>query len=73
MANGYWMTTWFVKFRTKSFKARMRTAEQMSAGYKHIKAEVLSDLKVMEVMGYDTERTGTFDIKHWNEGYGGKI
>ncbi|KAF8853479.1 hypothetical protein BDZ45DRAFT_806581 [Acephala macrosclerotiorum] len=66
MANGYWMTTWFVKFRMKSFKARMRTPEQMSAGYKHIKAEVLSDLKVTEVMGYDTERTGTFDIKHWN-------
>lgn len=71
MANGYWISTWFVKFRTISYKARQRTPEEMLGGYKAIGKEVLSDLRLQKVEYDDTEVLvkGTFDIRHWNDNY----
>jgi hypothetical protein len=69
MANGYWMSTWFIEFRTRSYKARQRTAQEMG-DYKGIKREVLSDLRLQKMEYEDLEvlAKGT-DIRHWNDNY----
>lgn len=72
VANGYWASTWFVKFRTISYKARERTPQEMSAGYRGIKREILSDIRLQKVEYDDTEmlrksRLDYLNIKHWNE------
>ncbi|KUJ23951.1 uncharacterized protein LY89DRAFT_712907 [Mollisia scopiformis] len=73
MANGYWVATWFVKFRTTAYKARQRTPQQMQAGYKGIKKEVLSDLRLEKVDYEDTEvltsTKGQIEIQHWQDNY----
>lgn len=70
MANGYWVTTWFVRFREISYKARRRTAQQMG-DYKGIKTEVLSDLRVQEMEYGDIEVLiqAPSEIRHWNDNY----
>ncbi|KAE9366084.1 hypothetical protein N431DRAFT_517164 [Stipitochalara longipes BDJ] len=68
LANGYWVVTWFVKFRTVAYKARERTPEQMSS-YKGIVKEVRSDFKVDKVEYDDIEvliNSGS-EIRHWND------
>jgi hypothetical protein len=71
IANGYWIATWFVKFRTTSYKVRQRTPQQMQAGYKGIKKEVLSDIRLSKVEYEETESLtkGQMDIQHWNDPY----
>ncbi|PMD53700.1 uncharacterized protein K444DRAFT_144369 [Hyaloscypha bicolor E] len=68
LANGYWVVTWFVKFRTVGYKARERTRLQMSQ-YKGIIAEVRSDFKVDKVKYDDTEMlvNSRSEIRHWND------
>ena len=68
LANGYWIVTWFVKFRTVAYKARQRTPEQMSS-YKGIVKEVRSDFKVDKVEYDDTEVliSSGAEIRHWND------
>ncbi|KAH8781508.1 hypothetical protein F5882DRAFT_144510 [Hyaloscypha sp. PMI_1271] len=68
LANGYWVVTWFVKFRTVGYKARERTQLQMSQ-YKGIIAEVRSDFKVDKVKYDDTEMlvNNRSEIRHWND------
>jgi hypothetical protein len=70
-ANSYWMTTWFVKFRTTSFKKRQRTPQQMNAGYRAIGKEVMSDFKLQKVDHDDTERLtqDPVEVRHWNDSY----
>jgi hypothetical protein len=68
LANGYWVVTWFVKFRTVAYKARERTPLQMSQ-YKGIVAEVRNDFKVDKVKYDDTEvliSSGS-EIRHWDD------
>lgn len=67
LANGYWVVTWFVKFRTLAFKARERTSLQMS-GYKGILKEIRNDFRAEKVEDDDTEVliNGTSEIGHWN-------
>jgi len=69
-ANGYWMTTWFIEFRTRSYKARQRTAQEIGE-YKGIKREVLSDLRLRKVEHEDNEMLidGASEIRHWNDVY----
>jgi hypothetical protein len=68
LANGYWVVTWFVRFRTVGYKARERTQLQMSR-YKGIIAEVRSDFKVDKVKYDDTEMlvNNRSEIRHWND------
>jgi hypothetical protein len=68
LANGYWIVTWFVKFRAVAYKARERTPLQMSQ-YKEIWKEIRSDLKVDKVGDDDTEVliSSQSEIRHWNE------
>jgi hypothetical protein len=68
LANGYWVVTWFVKFRTVGYKARERTRLQMCQ-YKGIIAEVRSDFKVDKVKYDDTEMlvNSRSEIRHWND------
>jgi len=70
LANGYWVVTWFVKFRTNAYKVRERTSLQKSR-YKGILAEVRSDFKVDKTEYDDTEVliTGQFETRHWNDDY----
>ncbi|TVY84822.1 hypothetical protein LSUE1_G002097 [Lachnellula suecica] len=70
MANGYWMTTWFVTFRKSSYKARWRTQQEMG-DYKGIKKEILSDLRLPKAESDDTERLtgGPTEITHWDDSY----
>lgn len=71
MANGYWVATWFVKFRTVSYKARLRTPQQMRS-YKGIWREILSDLRVQKMEHDDTEMLikRRLNIRHWDEKHG---
>jgi hypothetical protein len=64
------MTTWFIEFRTRSYKARQRTAQEIG-DYKGIKREVLSDLRLRKVEHEDTEMLidGASEIRHWNDVY----
>ena len=78
LANGYWINVWFVKFRTISYKARLRTPTQMLAGYKAIGKEVLSDLRLPKEGEEDTEvliprEVAQVDIEHWNDKYSMKM
>jgi hypothetical protein len=68
LANGYWVVTWFVKFRTVAYKARERTPLQMSR-YKGIGKEIMSDFRVNKVEDDDTEVliNGQSEIRHWND------
>jgi hypothetical protein len=68
LANGYWVVTWFVKFRTIAYKARERTPLQMSR-YKGIGKEIMSDFRVDKVEEDDTEVliNGQSEIRHWND------
>ncbi|PMD34718.1 hypothetical protein L207DRAFT_516867 [Hyaloscypha variabilis F] len=68
LANGYWIVTWFVKFRSVAYKARQRTPEQMSS-YKGIIKEVRNDFKVDKVDYDDTEVliSSGAEIRHWND------
>ena len=68
LANGYWVVTWFVKFRTVGYKARERTQLQMSQ-YKGIIAEIRSDFKMDKVQYDDTEMlvNNRSEIRHWND------
>ncbi|PMD26156.1 hypothetical protein NA56DRAFT_732977 [Hyaloscypha hepaticicola] len=67
LANGYWVVTWFVKFRKVAFKARERTSLQMS-DYKGILKEIRNDFRVekadddyTEVLIYKAS-----DVGYWN-------
>lgn len=67
LANGYWVVTWFVKFRKVAFKARERTSLQMS-DYKGILKEIWNDFRVekadddyTEVLIYKAS-----DVGYWN-------
>ncbi|KIM94167.1 hypothetical protein OIDMADRAFT_61000 [Oidiodendron maius Zn] len=71
MANGYWIATWFVKFRTVSYKARHRTPQQMRS-YKGIWREILSDLRLQKMEHDDAEMPikRRLNIRHWDEKHG---
>jgi hypothetical protein len=67
LANGYWVVTWFVKFRKVAYKARERTPLQMS-GYRGIWKEIRTDFRVEKVEDDDTEvlMNGASEIGHWD-------
>jgi hypothetical protein len=67
LANGYWVVTWFVKFRTVAFKARERTSLQMS-GYKGILKEIRNDFRVEKAEDDGTEMliNVAMEIGHWD-------
>lgn len=67
LANGYWIVTWFVKFRKVAYKARERTPLQMSR-YKGILAEVKNDFKADKVDYDDAEvLINGRKVRHWND------
>lgn len=71
IANGFWVTSWFMNYRTTAFKARQRTSQQMSAGFRDFQQEIKSDFRVEKVDYDDMERlTGApVTIEHWQDNY----